>query len=304
MGLPREIIDEIMRYNSNDSQTLANCSLTSKAFYSAVRPLIHKRIVLGATSVIRGSPPEDLPSEVYLEQADAFHAHYLSIAEELGFLRYGYVREVHLDLSFGTPEKVLQLQELRTLDTVHTLTINSLDLGQILPIFDRCFSQFVPTLRSLRLQATVCNSAFQLMKFVCRFPHLDDLALISPRGPKESQLPNVLARSGRLQKQQRLPFGGDLVLHETGPTIQCLLELPGGIRFRSIEVDSYLKDLTKLLVACQPTLEDLRIRCFESSESNTLTLTLQSTEGSSVANQFCPQNKGFKTFPSTGVPGG
>jgi len=53
MGLPRELIDEIMRYN--DFQALKECSLTSRTFYSAARPLIHARMTLGIGSAIRGS---------------------------------------------------------------------------------------------------------------------------------------------------------------------------------------------------------------------------------------------------------
>ena len=46
MGLPRELINMIMRYTS-DLQTLKSCSLASRAFYSAARPLIHSKMVLG-----------------------------------------------------------------------------------------------------------------------------------------------------------------------------------------------------------------------------------------------------------------
>ena len=281
MGLPREVIDEIMHYN--DPQTLEKCSLTSRAFYSAARPLIHRRIALGRASLIRGSPLELLPVEAYFEQADAFHARYLSMAEELGLLRYGYVKEVDLNLRIGTPENILQLQQLRALESVHTLTVHSLDLRRILPIFDRCFSQFVPTLRSLRLKLPDCENASQLIEFVCQFPHLDDLALLYPCKRDDLGLAPVPTEPGGPRQQQSLPFGGDLVLYGMGPVIRCLLDLPGGVRFRSIEADSHLKDLAKLLVACRSTLEVLRIRCFENRKSITTTLAPQSTERSSVA---------------------
>jgi len=42
--------------------------------------------------------------------------------------------------------------------------IESLTLSQILPIFDSCFSQFIPTLRSLSLgQSTRCDDVHQVM---------------------------------------------------------------------------------------------------------------------------------------------
>jgi len=62
-----------------------------------------------------------------------------------------------------------------------------------------------------------------------------------------------------------------LVLIGVGSFVQRLLELPGGIRFRSIEADSQLQDLAEVLAACSSTLEVLDIRCFESGKSSTLT---------------------------------
>jgi len=274
MGLPRELIDEIMRYN--DHQTLKSCSLTSRAFYSAARPFIHKRMVLGIGSAVRGSYPEIFPLDLEtgtLDQAEVFHARYLSEAEERGLLRHGYVRELRLDLGLGNPENILQLHQLRALEAVRTLTIEMLDLPKILPIFGRCFSQFVPTLRSLTLRSTRCENAHQIMEFVCRFPHLDDLELINPCGLDRLQLADVPPRSKGPRPQQPSPFGGHLALIGAPPLVQCLLDLPGGIRFRSIETISSQKDLAKLLVACSSTLEALKISCLESCRFATLTHT-------------------------------
>ena len=271
MGLPRELIDEIMRYH--DLQTLKWCSLTSRAFYSAARPFVHRRMALGIRSVVRGSDREILPfnRDAPLAQAEVYLARYLSLVEERGLLRYGYVREVYLHLGIGNPENVLQLQQVRALETVHTLTIEGLDLPRFLPIFDRCFSQFIPTLRSLSLEGARCNKANQLMEFVGRFPHLDDLELIKPIGPEDNLvLANPLPELKRPRLQQPLPLGGHLVL-DGAPLVQCLLDLLGDIRFRSIKTVSRQKDLAKLLAACSSTLEVLSISCFESCRSVTLT---------------------------------
>jgi len=273
MGLPRELIDEIMRYN--DQQTLESCSLTSRAFYSAARPFIHRRMVLGTRSLSRGTHPEILPldRDAPLAKAEVHFARYLSEAEERGLLRHGYVREVRLDLSLGNPKNVLQLQQLRALETVHTLTIEKLDLPKFLPIFGRCFSQFVPTLRSLSLKEARYDNANQLIEFVCRFPHLDDLELIDPTGPEyDLVLADAPPRSNRARLQQPLPFRGHLIL-DGAPLVQCLLDHLSDVRFRSIETVSSQKDLAKLLVACSSTLEVLSIECFESCKSTTLTYT-------------------------------
>lgn len=276
MELPRELVDEIMQYH--DLHTLKNCSLTSRALYSATRPLIHRRMALGVGSAVRGSHLERLPLD--LDQAELFHARYLSAAEDRGLLRYGYIREVRLNLSIGNPENVLRLRQLLALETVHTLEIEMLDLHKILPIFGRCFAQFVPTLRSLSLKTTYCENAHQLMEFVCRFPSLDNLELMNPCGLGHAAFVGAPPGTEGPRPQHPLPFGGHLVLNGMGPLAQCLLDLPGGIRFRSIDASSYLRDLAKLLVACSSTLEVLSIRCFDSRMSSTLILTRRSTEGS------------------------
>jgi len=273
MGLPRELINEIMRYN--DLQTLKKCSLTSRDFYSAARPLIHDRIMLGWSSTMHNFdrclevPYPDW--DTYPQQADVFHARYLSAAEERGLLRYGYIREVTLELSqLAHPENVLQLRQLRALETVHTLTIETLALSQVLPIFDSCFSQFVPTLRSLTLRRISCKDVHQLLEFICRFPHLDDLTFAESYGPSVANPP---PGSEGPRPQQPLPFRGHLEL-EGGidNLMRCLVVLPGGLRFRSIAVvgsQTPGDDLARLLVACSPTLEVLTIQCFEIRESGT-----------------------------------
>jgi len=268
MGLPRELIDEIMRYN--DFQTLKECSLTSRAFYSAARPLIHSRMTLGIRSARRGSevsPEIPFSTGAFWQQADMFHARYLSAAEERGLLRYGYIREVTLQLSqLAHPENVLRLQQLRAFETVRTLTIDRLELPRILPIFESCFSQFVPTLRSLGLRDPRCEDIHQLMEFICRFPHLDDLTFTESYGPPLADAP---LGSKPPRPQRPIPFGGHLYLDGmVDNLIRCLVDFPGGIRFRSIEVRSG-DGFGELLMACSSTLEVLTFHCIEIRESGT-----------------------------------
>ena len=133
MGLPRELIDEIMRYN--DLQTLKSCSLTSRTLYSAARPLIHKQLVLGLNSTHYLS---------YVTYDRVCHTNYLSAAEGKGLLRYGYVRELDLDFCIENPEDILQLKQLRALKTVDTLTIRSMALPALVspssPFFHHSFA--------------------------------------------------------------------------------------------------------------------------------------------------------------------
>ena len=121
------------------------------------------------------------------------------------------------------------------------------------------------------------------MEFVYRFPHLDDLALINPRGLQDGvQFPDPPPRSKRPRPQRPLPFGGQLFLGGAGPLVQCLLDLPDGIHFHSIEVKTHLRDLAKLPVACSSTLEVLKIICAKGGKPRTLTLASRFTEGSLV----------------------
>jgi len=205
--------------------------------------------------------------EVYLQKADAFHARYLSMAEERGLLRYGYTREVILDLfKLARPENVLRLRQLRALETVHTLTIKALALPRVLPIFDSCFSQFVPTLQSLILRDIICEDVHQLMEFICQFPRLDNLTLAEMYGPPLADAP---LGSKPPRPLRPLPFGGHLDLDGgVNHLIRRLVDLPGGIHFRSIKVRPE-DDLAKLLVACSSTLEVLAIHCYEFRESGT-----------------------------------
>ena len=302
MNLPRELINKILRYN-DDLRTLKNCSLTSRAFYSAARPLIHRRMALGMKSATRSAWPELLSYEDYLGQADVLHARHLSMAEERGLLRYGYVREVDLELGISNPENVLQFQQLRTLETVHTLTIDRLDLQKFLPIFDHTFSQFVPTLRSLSLKNTRSDNAHQLAEFICQFPHLDDLTLNNPSGSDGMPLADSPPGSEWPRPQQPLPLRGHLELIGMGPLVQCLLDLPGGIRFHSIEVRCHIKELAKLLVACSSTLEVLSIKCFEGCKCSTFNSHVSPLKSHRLLVSFSPGDEASGLFRRLAVRG-
>ena len=135
--------------------------------------------------------PGKIPCQNHtLDQADVNPARYLSATEKHGLLRY--IRELDLNLCFGNPEDILQLKQLRALESVHKFTIRFLVLHKVLPTFDRCFSQFVPTLRSLSLKQLRCENGHRLMEFVCQFPHLDDFTLTHVIRRASTGLPSLL----------------------------------------------------------------------------------------------------------------
>ena len=248
MGLPREIIEEILGFLQKDVRTLKACSLTCRALFSAVRGLIHRRVRLAtwkpyklvdrvAARVLRGRRVHE-----------AYMGH-LSMAEKRGLL--GYAREVYIDIGQGFTPDILEcyLPHFRSLNQVQTLTIGHFDLPKFLPTFERYFAQFVPTLRSLHLPQVIGNT-HDVLEFICKFPHLDDLSLTL-------RLSNYVDVPSGLSVERSPPLKGTLVLEGLVSTpVRFLLEIPGGLHFRSIDAGGVDKaELDEILAACSSTLE-------------------------------------------------
>ena len=125
MGLPRDIIEEIVQHHREDLGTLLACSLTCRALFSAVRRLIHERVRFWlwrsypprtlmdriTVKVLPGRRPRDWP-KVYLR--------YLSMAEEHGLL--GHARDVCIDIGQSFVPEALEalLPHFRSFTQVHT----------------------------------------------------------------------------------------------------------------------------------------------------------------------------------------
>jgi len=182
------------------------------------------------------------------------HMKYLSMAGKRGLL--GYTRELIIDIGPSlTPEALeVYLPHFLSFNQVQALRIRRFDLRSFLPIFERCFAQFIPTLRSLHLPDVV-GGIHEVVEFICRFPHLDDLSLTlsschwvdtSPRSPMEHSP----------------PLRGKLILRGWGTiSARSLLEIPGGLHFRSIDAGGVEREeLDEILLACSPTLEVFSFR--------------------------------------------
>jgi len=254
MGLPRDIIEHIFHFLHEDMGTLKACSLTCRALFSAARRLIHRKVTFMrwkiyrrptlveriATKVLRGQRVREVHTK-YLPM--------LSMAEKRGLL--GYVQELIIAIEQSlTPETLeVYLPQFRSFSQVQTLVICDFDLTSFLPTFGRFFAQFVPTLRSLHLPR-VMGDAHEVLGFICKFPHLDDLSLTLPSShcipvPPESSV------------GYSPPLGGALLLGgRESTTARFLLEIPGGLHFRSIDAGGVDKaELEEILVACSSTLE-------------------------------------------------
>lgn len=254
MGLPRDIIEEVLRFHHKDLRTLKACSLTSRALFSAVRGLIHRRVAL---TPWRNYPPCKLVDRIAARVLPGRtgpepHSRYLSMAEKLGLL--GYAREVSINIGEPLVPETLDAHfpQFGSFTQIQTLKMTHLDLTRFLPTFKRYFAQFVPTLRSLHLPHA-SGGVHDALRFICNFPHLDDLYLPSP----------LIYRvvPAKLSAKYSPPLRGVLVLEgwiSTPIRFRFLLKIPGGLHFRAIHATRVDKtDLEEILVGCSSTLEVL-----------------------------------------------
>jgi len=113
---------------------------------------------------------------------------YLSEAGERGLL--GYAREVYIEVGQSLIPETLEayLPHFRSFTQVHTLKIDYSNPAKSLPAFGRYFAPFVLTLRSLHLPY-VAGGVYELLEFICKFPHLDNLSLTlsSPIAPTSAR---------------------------------------------------------------------------------------------------------------------
>ena len=127
-----------------------------------------------------------------------------------------------------------------------------------LETFDTYFANFVPTLRSLHLD-TPMGDTRDILDFICRFPHLDDLTLEMPSGDPFGwgSAPSPIVK-------KMPPFRGRLKLtnidNRHGHLLQQLTSLPGKRRFRFMDFRSCTSDVEQPIIdACSGTLETISV---------------------------------------------
>jgi len=262
MGLPRDIIEEIVDFHREDTRTLKACSLTCRALFSAVRGLIHERIrLLLWRRYSPGSLVDWIMTKVLPERGATkwygMRMRHLSKGGKGGPL--GYAREVDIDLgqssSFGPEALEACLPLFHSFTKVHTLRISGFNVAKFLPAFGRHFTQLVPTLRSLQLPRGT-GGIHEVVEFVCKFPHLDNLSL-APHSNHRVDAPPT-----RSSMTRSPPLSGMLVLRGwAAPSSQFLSKIPGGLHFRSIDASGVGKtELDRILAACSSNLETLSLR--------------------------------------------
>ena len=254
MGLPRDIVEHILCFLQEDIRTLKAVSLTCRALFSATRRLVYRKVRLVARGEYR---PRKLVSRIAMRllptrKVHEAHTRRLSAAGKRGLL--GYVKELIVCTGMGFSPETLEecLPQFRSFRQVETLRIHFFDLTGFLPFFERNFTQFVPTLRSLHLPDVV-GDTYDVLEFICKFPHLDDLSLTLLSAHSTDPF-----RSLPLMEHSP-PLRGKLTLRGWGSTsVRFLLEIPGGLHFRSIDVGGIDKaELDEILEGCSSTLEVL-----------------------------------------------
>ena len=218
---------------ANDLQSLKACSLACRFMSASARRVIHRRIYLTADN---NWELLTLPEKQRYIRGDrqGIAVKVLSAVAAQGLLPYARHLFISINKNF-TPTNLQPFNHhFQCFDRIQELSISWLDTPGFLENFDTYFANFVPTLRSLHLD-TPTGDTRDILDFVCRFPHLDDLTFkieetfCDSRTWESESLPIV---------KKVPPFRGRLKLDRIvgwrGHLVQQLISLPGKRRFRSI----------------------------------------------------------------------
>jgi hypothetical protein len=260
MDLPQEVVDYIVFMLGNDLQSLKACSLTCKAMFVSTRCVIHRKICLTWEKNWELLTVAERQRYIRGERQGTAVRVLSSIAAH-GLLQYARHLSISLD-RICTPANLLPFNHhFQRFDRIQELNIYRLDTPGFLENFDTYFANFVPTLRSLHLEVPAGDSR-QILDFICRFPHLEDLSLeVSSRDYHDWRI----WKSGSSPVVKSMPhFRGRLRLRGItkwrGYLLQQLISLPGKRRFRFIDFRACSAEVGQPIVdACSGTLESVSI---------------------------------------------
>jgi hypothetical protein len=256
--LPQEVVDHIVFMLGNDLPSLKACSLACKTMFVSTRHIIHRKICLTwEKNWELLTVPE---RQRYIRgERQGIAVRVLSSIAAHGLLQYARHLFININKNF-TPANLQPLNHhFQRFDRIQELNIYRLDTPGFLETFDTYFANFVPTLRSLHLSAPAGDSR-QILDFICRFPHLEDLSLKISSGDSHDWR---IWKSGSLPVVKSMPpFRGRLKLYEitawSGHLLQQLISLPGKRRFRSIDFRGCNAEVEQPIVdACSGTLESV-----------------------------------------------
>ena len=241
-------MDEILTYLEDDFPSLISCSRSCKALFCSARPLIHRTLCLSTGR----QTDRDISSPRNRAQFDN-----LRLAERAQVLQYTTRLIIRLGDDFVPETLRPHLQYFRTMRGITSLEICRPNAAIFLPSdFDECFGHIVPTLRSLILVGEEESHVKGVNHFVPRFPLLQDLDLapLLPISPLPRILPEITTPP---------PLNGILRLPNvrlSTSLIQSLVNIPGGIHFRSIVImDGAGVPLQAVIDACSSSVESITL---------------------------------------------
>ena len=265
--LPQEIVDHILFMLSDDLKSLKACSLTCKTMFISTRRFIHRKIRL------TGEQNWDVltlrEKQRYIrEDRRGIAVKVLCGIAAHGLFPYGRHLFISLNKNF-TPANLQPFNDhFQRFDRIQELSIYGLHTEEFLKEFNTFFANFIPTLRSLHLD-TPTGDGRDVLDFVCRFPHLDNLTFRMPGvgfdglGARESESLPVVKKVP--------PFRGSLKFRESwefhGHVLLQLFSLPGKRRFRFVDLRSCPSEVEQPIVdACSGTIEALSFTWRKSRE--------------------------------------
>jgi hypothetical protein len=264
MGLPQELVDDIIDMLRDDFATLKACSLTCKAMFASTRHLIHRTLYLtpqNNENVLTRGEKKGLCKQW------GYHGHelwFLSHVGERGILRYARHVYVRVPQTFAPDNLIPYLHRFQSLDQAHTVTIERFDASLWELHYKSFFVHFYPALTSLSLLCPLGHYR-SVLQFALQFPNLDNLSIEGLKGewsPPGWTAPTI---------DQFPPLRGRLRLASVENALRWPVDFANDIRdkvnFRSIELEAEIfgGNAQRVLNACAGVVEDLILEPREST---------------------------------------
>ena len=293
--LPLEIIEMIIAPLVHDIPSLRACSLTCYSWYIAAVPQLHHTFLapldycqlLGDQRFAWSVPLPDMRKLGLLPLVKKFRIRR---------------RFIHDPPYLFSPERFndCTLHHFSALTNVQELVIDCLDIPSFMPEIHPYFGHFLPSVRSLVLEAPK-GSCRQIIYFIGLFQHLDDLELLyNPHDPQDE-----LVDDPTLVPSFAPPLRGQLTLtvFTKVDILKGMIDLFEGIRFRRMDLYD-VHGVGLLLDACAETLETLRLypadlRGKEHSLNNTQVPADNLAAVHSIGDFNLSRNKSLRTLEVT-----
>ncbi|KAF9650496.1 hypothetical protein BDM02DRAFT_3185338 [Thelephora ganbajun] len=253
-GLPQEIVNEILEYLEDDLRTLKACSLTCKALLCSARHTIHRRLYVVGPG--KAATPDERETRQY-EAANRAELRTLSVAAKCGLAHY--TRELTIKVGEEFTPQTLQpyLPQFQMFARLTSLTLYHFNPTPFLPVFNQYFGHLAQQIRSLKF-IHPGGPQDDMTYFISQFPNLDDLGF--------NPLPRHNLRHSRKYTVSSIRSSPTLrgTLKVTSSTnawgtnfLESLIQLPSGLRFRSIEFHCIGINPDIIIRECTSTLQSL-----------------------------------------------